>query len=270
LNIPLPLLVFFAAFLAAALGVYGGLIGGIAERGGKVQTSQFALADLLVSLVLAGFCVMIIVHTAITGGEAPATKAVTPDQVLPSAGVFLLLLAGLTAFLRTRGIQVSRLLGFNRLPLMHVIGIAMGLLLAAFPLVFAAGVLMQALLNEPAQEQELVTLFREVARKADRASMTKILLAGVAVAPLAEEFLFRGYLYGVFKRYCGALWSGLLSAALFAAFHMNLASLPSLFVLAVCFTLAYEATGSLLVPIGMHALFNSTQLLVLYRQAQGG
>ena len=33
-------------------------------------------------------------------------------------------------------------------------------------------------------------------------------------------------------------------------------------------TLAYERTGSLLVPIGMHALFNFTSLLVLYVQAR--
>jgi len=39
-------------------------------------------------------------------------------------------------------------------------------------------------------------------------------------------------------------------------------------VLALCFTLAYEASGSLVVPMSMHALFNSAQLLFLYWQAQ--
>ena len=270
MNISLPLFLVFAAFFAAALGVYGALIGGIAERGGKVRTAEFGFPDLLVGLVLAGFFIMLIVRSLVTGTEPPAAKAVTPDQVLPSAGIFLALLIGLIAFLRVRGIRVMELLGINRLSPVRVMGIAMGLLLAAFPLVLAVGLLMQTLLHETPREQELVTLFREVARNADRAAMTKILFAGVAIAPLAEEFLFRGYLYGVFKRYSGALCSGLFSAALFAAFHLNLASLPSLFVLAVCFTVAYEVSGSLLVPIGMHALFNSTELLALYQQAQGG
>ena len=36
----------------------------------------------------------------------------------------------------------------------------------------------------------------------------------------------------------------------------------------LCLTLAYEVTGSLLVPIGMHALFNSSQLAFLLWQAQ--
>jgi membrane protease YdiL (CAAX protease family) len=48
---------------------------------------------------------------------------------------------------------------------------------------------------------------------------------------------------------------------------MNVPSLPGLFVLALCLTLAYEASGSLLVPIGMHALFNLSQLVALYVQA---
>ena len=37
-----------------------------------------------------------------------------------------------------------------------------------------------------------------------------------------------------------------------------------LFLLALCFVIAYEATGSLLVPITMHALFNAGQLIALY------
>ena len=40
-------------------------------------------------------------------------------------------------------------------------------------------------------------------------------------------------------------------------------------VFALCLTLAYERTGSLLVPIGMHALFNFTSLSLIYLQARG-
>ena len=42
-----------------------------------------------------------------------------------------------------------------------------------------------------------------------------------------------------------------------------------IFVFALCVTLAYERTGSILVPIGMHALFNFTSLLALYLNATG-
>ena len=39
-------------------------------------------------------------------------------------------------------------------------------------------------------------------------------------------------------------------------------------LLALCFVVAYEATGSLLVPMTMHALFNGAQLLFLYLAAR--
>jgi len=71
------------------------------------------------------------------------------------------------------------------------------------------------------------------------------------------------------KRFLGPVPAGFLSAMLFAASHSNLGSLASLFVLAVCFLLAYERTGSLLVPVGMHALFNSLNLLAIFGQARG-
>jgi membrane protease YdiL (CAAX protease family) len=45
--------------------------------------------------------------------------------------------------------------------------------------------------------------------------------------------------------------------------HLNMAALPALFVLALCLTLAYEATGSLLVNIFMHGFFNLSMLLVI-------
>ena len=99
--------------------------------------------------------------------------------------------------------------------------------------------------------------------------MTQILFAGVILAPVCEEFLFRGFFYAVGKRYLGPLASGFACALLFAVFHLSVTAFAGLFVLAVCLTLAYELTGSLLVPIGMHALFNFTCLCVVWLQARG-
>ena len=101
-----------------------------------------------------------------------------------------------------------------------------------------------------------------------KAAIGQIFFAGAVIAPICEEFLFRGFFYVVFKRYLGAVASAVLTSALFAAFHVNLAAFPSLFALALCFTIAYEATGSLLVPITMHALFNGAQLAYLLHITQ--
>ena len=60
----------------------------------------------------------------------------------------------------------------------------------------------------------------------------------------------------------------LLTSLLFAAIHMNGPVFLPLFVLAVCLTLAYEATGSLWVPMLMHALFNGVMIGMMFYTAQ--
>jgi membrane protease YdiL (CAAX protease family) len=113
-----------------------------------------------------------------------------------------------------------------------------------------------------------VRLFNDVSRQGDFTTVFLIVVAGVIVAPICEEVLFRGYFYPVAKRYMGPGAGAFVTAALFAVSHVNLASLPALLVLALCFIVAYERTGSLLVPISMHAFFNGANLLVLYLVSQ--
>src|SRR5437764_820140 len=48
-----------------------------------------------------------------------------------------------------------------------------------------------------------------------------------------------------------------------AAVHVALPSFAPLFALGICFTLAYEWSGSLLVSMTMHAIFNAITLLAL-------
>ena len=53
------------------------------------------------------------------------------------------------------------------------------------------------------------------------------------------------------------------SGLLFAAVHAHLPSFAPLFVLGICFAIAYEWSGSLLVSMTMHALFNALALTAL-------
>src|SRR5206468_4903781 len=90
-----------------------------------------------------------------------------------------------------------------------------------------------------------------------------IIVLAVAVAPAAEELVFRFFLYGVLRRYFGIAVGLLINALLFAAVHQHLPSFAPLFALGACFTLAYEWSGSILVPMTMHAIFNAITLLAL-------
>ena len=243
--------------------IYGSLIGGIWREGGKIRAKTFDLPELLVSIVLASLFAGLVVKSALDPASATAPK-ITLDQVIPNSLFFVVMLVGITAFLAYRGIDVRVAMGLNRVPIFRAVATGFGLILAAFPLVLCATLLTQMILRQDAQEQELVTLFRAAAQQSNREGLGKIVVAGAVIAPVCEEFLFRGFFYVVFKRYLGAPASALITAALFAAFHVSLTAFPSLFVLALCFTIAFEITGSLVVPITMHALFNGAQLGVLY------
>ncbi|CAN7551329.1 CPBP family intramembrane metalloprotease [Pseudoduganella sp. LjRoot289] len=78
----------------------------------------------------------------------------------------------------------------------------------------------------------------------------------VLAAPLFEEFIFRGLIFGGLRRLAGALPAAAASAALFAIVHPSLAMLP-VFVLGLCTAWAYERSKSLLAPMLVHAAYNA-------------
>jgi membrane protease YdiL (CAAX protease family) len=85
----------------------------------------------------------------------------------------------------------------------------------------------------------------------------------VAIAPVAEEFIFRGMLYPFIKQsgWPRVAWFGV--SFLFALIHWDAAAFVPLFLLALVLTWLYEKTDNLLVPITAHALFNATSLVLL-------
>jgi membrane protease YdiL (CAAX protease family) len=257
------------ALLAISATVFWRVIVRLRREGGNVRSAGFQIPDALVALVLISFFSVMLISALSrrTDGEAPLTV----DRLLPDSIGFIVFTVGIASYLKfLRGMSLLAMFGLTRLSTLKILGWAVGLLICASPLIGEAAILSRAALpKEDVVPQPLVELFRDVAHHADYPALAKLLIAIVVVAPICEEFLFRGFYYGVGKRFLGPVPAGFLTAMLFAASHLNLAGLASLFVLAVCFTLAYERTGSLLVPICMHALFNFTNLFFIFGQAQG-
>ncbi len=83
----------------------------------------------------------------------------------------------------------------------------------------------------------------------------------VVAAPLFEEFIFRGLIFGGLRRSLGAAPSITASAAVFAIVHPPVSMIPVL-VLGLFAGLAYERTRMLLAPILAHALYNAVVLEV--------
>ena len=82
-------------------------------------------------------------------------------------------------------------------------------------------------------------------------------LTMVIVAPLVEEIIFRGLLFGAIVQRMGVLASALITALLFGLIHGDPVLFPTLAALGFVTALAYAATGNLWVPITLHALNNA-------------
>lgn len=136
--------------------------------------------------------------------------------------------------------------------------------LAVLPFVAAAAIGAAAVLesaNYPMTQQPVLD-FLMSSQYPGWLRLTVILIA-VTVVPLVEEIIFRGVFLPIALRRASAPVAVASISFIFAAMHMHIPSLAPLFVLAAFFSTAYLITGSLAVPIVMHALFNGVSIAAM-------
>lgn len=186
-------------------------------------------------------------------GSQGREVVITAPMLVANAVFTGLLLVCLAAFLVFRSLNPLKIFGLNLPGFRRSVAIAPLALLAALPVIYFVHALSHRAFGEP-PPQPLVQFLMQNAGWNDR-----LLLAftAIVVAPVSEEVIFRGYLYGTFRRYAGRGWALGVSAVIFAAIHAHLPALGGLLVLAVVLTLIYEYTTSLWGPIVLHALFNT-------------
>ena len=249
--------------LGLSLGMFVRLFRRVYAGGGDtVQVSFFSWVD----LVLVAFLVMLIVSQVLAVLGSPVQTV--PENI--DTGMLVLsdlvwrtmILGPILISLRFRGFKLASVFGVDRMPVGRSLLLGVALLISALPMVFAVDYVASILLkvNSATDVQEVVQIFENASTAAQR---VPIIMLAVVIAPVAEELAFRGYLYAVVKRYFGAVPALILSGMLFALIHLNLASFFPLLVLASVFALAYELSGTLLVSMTMHALFNALSLVLI-------
>lgn len=134
---------------------------------------------------------------------------------------------------------------------------------AALPLIGLAALFYNAALHTlgvPEEPQRVIKILTETGTGLVRWPLVAI---AVITAPLAEELLFRGVGLPLLAKRYGFWPSVVIMSLLFALIHMHVYSIAPLFILAVALSLAYAYSGSILVPILIHALFNAVGLAML-------
>jgi uncharacterized protein len=83
----------------------------------------------------------------------------------------------------------------------------------------------------------------------------------IVIAPIAEEFFFRGFFYAGLRSRFSMLPAAAIDGLVFGAIHYTgpktLSLLPVLMVFGFILCVVYERTGSLLVTIALHSLNNA-------------
>lgn len=241
----------------AALYVYISLARQVAVRGNAaaLDEKQLGLPEAFAALCLVGWFGWNLKLSFEHGAVSLTTLDLVANIIFSFATILIL-----STLLQLRGFSVLSLGGFSRLGFGRIVSTAAVLLFAAYPLLFVADQISHWFLGEGSSRQQIVEMFTGSETLQQR---ILIIVLAVAIAPMAEEFIFRFFLYGVCKRYLGRNAGLLLNALLFAAVHVHLPSFLPLFILGSCLTLAYEWSGSILVSMTMHALFNFLSLSAL-------
>ena len=130
--------------------------------------------------------------------------------------------------------------------------------LIALGLNWASGELFARLTNIDLADQDLVKFITSNALSLRSKALLFLFL--LIEAPVLEELLFRGVLFGGLTKIMPIWPAILLSGLVFAVIHINAATLIPLWFLGVAFAWLYVRTGTLLAPMAVHFTFNAVNL----------
>lgn len=198
---------------------------------------------------------------------APAAAPAIPrlPAVIPYLIYYALVLAGVALAARRTGRGIQEALGLQRDTAAAAVRRGLELGLATLPLVMGVALATDWTLRQVGVDTQRQPIFDVLADPGLPAAMRALLLLiAVAVAPLAEEAVFRGVLLPTALQRWRPAAAFLLVNTIFALLHLHAPSFPPLLTVGLCFSAGMLATGSLLTPVVMHALFNAEMLLAFY------
>jgi membrane protease YdiL (CAAX protease family) len=218
-----------------------------------------ATAFLFAVVLLANLLYAAVAHFKHSDLETLAPVILPVELVLRVAVLF-----GFAVFFKYRRITLTSVVGLDSMTARAAVAWGLMFGLASLP---AVGAVMLAnngvcrLLGVEPSDQPIAELFVNTDSRFVVAMLT---VFAALLAPVFEEFFFRGFAYPALKERLGTARALVIVSLAFAASHLHGPSFVPLFVLALGLGLAYELTGNLLTPVIMHAVFNSTMLVQLF------
>ena len=232
--------------------------------GGQAAVALLLWMIMLAMMVLAG------------SGANLVSKNSQPQVLIMLIGLILqnaLLVAIPVAYLNFKYGERVRDIGFSWLPTRRqvAIGAAGGIALILAGSGVEAGISaiaprvlpghVWATLERLSKSFSVETMFPDIA--SDWLQFAGLFVAVAIAAPIGEEFFFRGFLHNSAKRRLGVFWGTLVSATAFALVHGGPLMVVAILPMGVILAVLYDRTGSLWVPIIVHAVNNGAAIVAL-------
>lgn len=193
--------------------------------------------------------------TMAAGSSGREVRKLDLEDVVRGGAVYAGLVFFVLGFLVFRGFDIVRTFGLRTGGWSP--GIVLGWLLIILPPIFLGQALIYAWAGP---EQSLQPIVEFLLQSPGWGERTTVIAVAVVAAPLTEELIFRGCLYGVARASLGRTAAIVASSVLFAAIHWHAPALPGLTIVGLGLALVYERCGSLWAPISMHAAFNALNI----------
>jgi len=221
------------------------------RAGWRPWTAPAAILTGLGLTIFGGMIVALV--TAATGGSVSD----------PSPGVNigltffqnLALVAAALFFARLAGRPTGADFGLRRAPIGRCIGLVLAVLVGFY--VFSLG------WGTALHLDERQTLPDELGVGGSTLNLVLVVVIITILAPIGEELLFRGYVFGALRNWKGWLPAAIVTGLVFGAIHIGSAPIGFTVPLAVFgfgLCVLYQRTGSLYPCIALHALNNSVAL----------
>ncbi len=214
----------------------------------------YALGAIAIGFVVMFVAMIVMIFAAVLiTGNAPSTK---PGHPVIAAAEMIFYAAG--GWFAWRGLRRTvQHQPFRTLTRRDVRTIFIGI-----GALFVARIGMGIVLVLTSQTKHVQAGFEHFSVKASAPALTVLdvalnVIVLVLLAPLVEEIIFRGLLFGALAPRLGVLLAALVSALLFGLAHGDAVLFPSLAAVGLVNALVYARTGNLTTAVVLHALNNA-------------
>ena len=225
-----------------------------ASKKSQLKAQPFTVVDAVAASILGLWLISIVISSF---GQ---DQLITLPIILANCILYCCIIIGILGFLALRHISPISTFGLAPSHPGRIVSTTFLWFISCYPLIAISQSIVQIFSKTSDDSQAIVRYFLDHPGWHERVA---IIAMAIIVAPIAEELIFRGYLYGVIRRFAGRIPAILVTSLLFAAIHLHLPSFLGLTVLAVILCLLYERTGSLWSNILMHATFNAFSIIML-------